>query len=348
MTLPQQLRTLGLLCLLAILPTAPPAWAWKVTTHQAVVVKAAQDLPDGDLKTILLANERYLRAGSMGPDIFYLPPFMAYNAYSDLAHYCKTERLALNMVSLAGSRGSQARAFAWGWFAHNIGDSVAHPWVNGFTGQTYRDLELSLPGAKDEALNLTQMGIEGWVDKRLFGEGFPDRAGRAIEVRAGYDAFLTYSFDETIQQLVVDAYTAPYQNEGCNARPFKPLTKEVVSDAGRNFAAMFGTLGFADFVLDIADPEILDLELKKLFLERQEDVQLVRTTRKDYVSRAVQYTSLRLLGAPLRSARASGGSTHWMNRVLKGSALLEECSMTVLSASAPISMSFPIRLSEGL
>lgn len=249
------------------------------------------DLPDGDLKTLLLANERYLRAGSMGPDIFYLPPFMAYNAYSDLAHYCKTDKLALNMVSLAESRGPQAKAFGWGWFAHNVGDSVAHPWVNGFTGQPYRDLVFTGPGAKDEALNLAHMGIEGWVDKRLFAEGFPDRTGRAIEVRAGYDAFLPYFSDETVQRLVVDAYTATYQNEGCNDRPFKPLTKEIVSDAGRNFAATLGTLGFADFVLDVSDPESLDLELKKLFLERQEDVQLVRMTWKDYINRTVQYTT---------------------------------------------------------
>lgn len=78
MTVSQQLRSLAFLCLLTILAGVQPVWAWKVTTHQAVAVKAAQDLPDGDLKVTLLANERYLRAGSMGPDIFYLPPFMAY------------------------------------------------------------------------------------------------------------------------------------------------------------------------------------------------------------------------------------------------------------------------------
>lgn len=222
MSPPLQLRSFGFLCLLTFL--AGPAWAWKVTTHQAVAVRAAQDLPDGDLKTVLLGNERYLRAGSMGPDIFYLPPYMAYGVYSDLAHYCLTDKLALNMVFFAEGRGPQAKAFAWGWFAHNISDSVAHPWVNGFTGQPYRDFEVSLNAARDDGLNLTHMGIEGWVDKRLFVEGLPDRAARGIEVKAGYDAFFPYVLDETIQQLVVDAYRLTYLKESCGGRPFTPPT----------------------------------------------------------------------------------------------------------------------------
>jgi hypothetical protein len=289
MSPPLQVRSFGFLCLMTFL--AGPAWAWKVTTHQSVAVKAARDLPDGDLKTVLLGNERYLRAGSMGPDIFYLPPFMAQNVYSDLAHYCLTDQLAQNMVFFAGGRGPQAKAFAWGWFAHNVGDSVAHPWVNGFTGQPYRDLRLSGRGAIDEAFNLTHVGIEGWVDKRLFAEGFSDRVARGIEVKAEYEAFLPFWLDENIQQLVVDAYRLTYLNERCDRRPFTPPTKELVSDAGRNFAVMLGALGVGDFVLDLVDLEVLDLELKKLALQRQEDVRLIRATWKDYVSRSVQYTT---------------------------------------------------------
>jgi hypothetical protein len=254
-------------------------------------VRAAQALPDGDLKTVLLANERYLRAGSMGPDIFYLPPFQPYNFFSDLAHYCKTNDLALNMLRLSAPRGEQARAFAHGWFAHNVADSVAHPWVNGFTGQPYGDpAATTKEGRKNFALNLTHMGIEGWVDKQLAAEGRPSLAERARSTRESYDAFEPYQ-EDVIQDLMVRAYETTYANEGCGARKFAPLKKEIVAKAARNFKMTLGATGVGDFVLDLSDIELLDLELKKLALQQLEDVKKIRATWADYVGRTIQYNT---------------------------------------------------------
>ena len=114
---------------------ADHAWAYKVTTHQVVAVRGAERLPEGDLKSLLLGNEQYLRAGTMGPDLFLLST----NGYpSDLAHYCKTDELAKSFLALSKGRSDRAQAFAYGWFSHNVVDSVAHPWVNGLASRVAR------------------------------------------------------------------------------------------------------------------------------------------------------------------------------------------------------------------
>lgn len=104
------------------LVVAPQASAWKVTTHMVVVTKAAARVEDSALREILLSNLDSLRAGAAGPDLFYFPyvlpsAFGEYPAYadphwvlntkfSDRAHYCSTNVLALNMISLAGNEPS--------------------------------------------------------------------------------------------------------------------------------------------------------------------------------------------------------------------------------------------------
>lgn len=117
------------------------ALAWTMATHQKAASGAATALPPGALRDLLLANEGYLRGGAVGPDIFYWAH--GSSLYSKLAHYCKTDELAKAM--LAAARSDQAKAFAYGWFSHNVADSVAHPWVNGYTGQPYEDLEIFDP-----------------------------------------------------------------------------------------------------------------------------------------------------------------------------------------------------------
>jgi len=131
----RSLVTLALLLLWAW--PADDLWAWSVTTHQIVAQRSIAQLPPGDLRDLLLQNEDYLQAGSLGPDLFYMPPMSGHGVFSDLAHYCQTNQLAGNMLSAAQS--PKAKAFAYGWFSHNVTDSVAHPWVNGFTGQPYVD-----------------------------------------------------------------------------------------------------------------------------------------------------------------------------------------------------------------
>jgi hypothetical protein len=116
-----------------------PVLAWKPLTHANEARKAAEALADDDpLKPILLQNREYLYAGSFGPDIyFFLVPFDE-TVLSDIAHYCKTGQLADNIRIRAEASGDPAlQAFAFGWTSHNVGDSVAHPWVNGFLGTAF-------------------------------------------------------------------------------------------------------------------------------------------------------------------------------------------------------------------
>ena len=138
-----------LVALALLLPWACPAdvSAWSVTTHQIVAQQSAAQLPPGDLRDLLLQNQDYLRAGSLGPDLFYMPPMSGHAVFSDLAHYCQTNQLAGNMLSAAQS--PKAKAFAYGWFSHNVTDSVAHPWVTGFTGQPYVDWGLQEGSSRD-------------------------------------------------------------------------------------------------------------------------------------------------------------------------------------------------------
>ena len=83
-------RSTVLVTLLAFLPSL--CWAWKPTTHQIEAVRGAELLdPSNPLRETLLSNERYLRAGSMGPDLWY-PTLPSLRQYSDLAHYCETTR----------------------------------------------------------------------------------------------------------------------------------------------------------------------------------------------------------------------------------------------------------------
>lgn len=191
--------------LLALLVVAQNAEAWKVTTHMVAAERGAKEVKDDALRALLLANLDFLRGGAVGPDIFYFPSsnlsfipqkLTGYHydpAFSDLAHYCQTDELARNMIDSAKS--DREKAFAYGWLAHNLEDSVAHPWVNGFVGAPFRI------GA---TLNWSQHGkLEGWVNKNVLeASDLPDTAiYRAIT--------LSYS-DPEIQALMVRAYAATY------------------------------------------------------------------------------------------------------------------------------------------
>jgi hypothetical protein len=207
------------------LAVADRAWAYKVTTHQVVAVRGAERLPDGALKSTLLNNEVYLRSGAMGPDLFLLPGGNPYP--SELAHYCKTDELAKSLISLSRSRSARAQAFAYGWFSHNIADSVAHPWVNGFTGQPYAPGGPSIEGLENLALNVTHIGIETWVDKQVFSQMGTSISTRYSQAKALVTAFDPFIDDDEIQQLLIDAYKETYGKQDCISRKYADSAKEM-------------------------------------------------------------------------------------------------------------------------
>ncbi|MCI0410164.1 MAG: zinc dependent phospholipase C family protein, partial [Acidobacteria bacterium] len=274
-------------CLGGALAFVDDAWAYKVTTHQVVAVRSAERLPDGDLKSILLGNELYLRSGAMGPDLFLLPGGSSYP--SDLAHYCKTDELAKNFLSLSKGRSGRAQAFAYGWFSHNIADSVAHPWVNGFTGKPYASPETTVEGIETFLLNMTHIGIETWVDKQIFtqvGTSIPRRYSQAKALVAAFNPFIN---DAEIQQLFIDAYEATYQKQDCIGKRYEKekLTKEEIAAAGRRFRAAIGADKFGPVVKDFVDPKLFELDLRLLVADAV--VREILRTWEDYLDRSVQY-----------------------------------------------------------
>ncbi len=174
--------------------------AYKVTTHMVAAQKAAELLPDSPLKTTLLGNMQYLRAGAVGPDVFYASVYLAH--YSDLAHYCKTDALATAMLAGAGG-DAQLKAFALGWYSHNVQDSVAHPWVNGFVGGSF---SLGFPGFNTAE---PHGAIEAWVNEQVLSQ-FPLSEGPfGLTV---VNSIGQYAFDRRIQNLVAAGFNNTYGN----------------------------------------------------------------------------------------------------------------------------------------
>src|SRR5262245_14675600 len=133
------------LCSAVIFANPVTCEAWKVTTHMAVA-EMAYARSDDTVRTRFAPHLRYLRAGAMGPDLFYFPPTVVnvpykapqhFGYWSNLAHYCQTDTLVRSLgANTAGD--PELLAFVYGWFGHNVQDSVAHPWVNGWTGGPFK------------------------------------------------------------------------------------------------------------------------------------------------------------------------------------------------------------------
>ncbi len=118
---------------------ASPVFAWKPTTHAMEVKRVIDSLPEDD-PLRQEENRRYAYAGAAGPDMFYFLIPDRDSILSDLAHYCKTDVLARKILEEAEKTGDpRLKAFALGWMHHTVGDSVAHPWVNGFVGFAFGD-----------------------------------------------------------------------------------------------------------------------------------------------------------------------------------------------------------------
>ena len=99
--------------IVVVLAVAPPADAWKVTTHMVAATKAVKQVDDADLRAVLESNVAAVRGRAVGPDVIYFTASFAQTlgagvgaykdrtAFSDMAHYCKTDQLAKNMIDLA-------------------------------------------------------------------------------------------------------------------------------------------------------------------------------------------------------------------------------------------------------
>lgn len=256
-----------------------PAWnaaAWKPTTHQEAAVAAAVSLdPSNPLRPELLANERYVRAGAIGPDLWYgAPVFMR---YSDMAHYCRTDELAKALRDTATT--AQERAFAYGWLSHNVADSVAHPWVNGFTGGPFRDFLPPWPSSLQ--VNLTHTAIESWVDGQLFAQLAPWPADKGHRAQLQFDAVGPY-FEAEIQDLLIAAYARTYRWGTCPEYAEAPLDRLRIEAGARGSWAFMAHSKLSQAKADV-DPvgagQLLDLYLWFL----------VQETWRDYLDRTVKY-----------------------------------------------------------
>jgi hypothetical protein len=215
---------IALSCLL-VCGSVPGAEAWKVTTHMVLAERAARGVEDLDLRDTLLSNLAYLHAGSIGPDLHYALP-LRNDSYSDLAHYCRTDALAGGMLRAAGA-DSRLRAFAYGWLSHNVGDSVAHPWVNGFVGDAFHgplDFLKPVPGT---SVNRNHGKLEAWVNARLLSDA---PAGAQAEFLR---AIKLYFDDTSLQDLIVKAYEAAYAGvRTCHGAPiYEPITRIKIQES---------------------------------------------------------------------------------------------------------------------
>ncbi len=182
---------------LGIAPRA--AFAWKPLTHADQARQAVAALPEDDpLKAKLAANIQYVYAGSSGPDIYYALLFDPASILGDLAHYCKTDELVENMKKAAGG-SPRLEALAFGWASHNVADSVAHPWVNGFVGAAFtggggRSL---IPGT----INHLHGQLEAWINRDFTG---------GMDQSAFELAIWLYATDPDVKSMVGQAFQDTY------------------------------------------------------------------------------------------------------------------------------------------
>ncbi len=182
---------------LGIAPRA--AFAWKPLTHADQARQAVAALPDDNpLMAKLAANIQYVYAGSSGPDIYYALLFDPASILGDLAHYCQTDALVENLKKAAAGN-PRLEALAFGWASHNVADSVAHPWVNGFVGSAFtggggRSL---IPGT----INHLHGQLEAWVNRDFTG---------GMDQSAFDLAICLYATDPDVKSMVGQAFQDTY------------------------------------------------------------------------------------------------------------------------------------------
>jgi hypothetical protein len=123
-----RLTTAAFAILLTLLSSRPPAHAFSVLAHQAVVDRSwdgtlvpeiRRRFPGADLTHA----RAYAYGGSHIADLGYFP--LGSKLFTDLLHYVRTGDFVTNLV--AAARDANEYAFALGALAHYVADTVGHP-----------------------------------------------------------------------------------------------------------------------------------------------------------------------------------------------------------------------------
>jgi len=190
-----QLATLLGVLVLGILANAPPALAWKPTTHVYLGQQALKDaLDDGkvsiyrvdygngkvlskigdypvdsDILSALKANPSQYRAGILGPDAYpdiltgqqvIHPEPKSTDPPSEIA--TSNSNAWLTSLWFATPPRGNDKAFVVGFLTHAAGDMYGHTFINNFTGAPFK---IAPPEGPENAIK--HILVEGYIDKRL-------------------------------------------------------------------------------------------------------------------------------------------------------------------------------------
>jgi hypothetical protein len=189
-----QFATLLGVLVLGILANAPPALAWKPTTHVYLGQQALKDaLDDGKVSiyrvdykngkvlskigdypvdsNILSALKAYpsqYRAGILGPDAYpdILTGQQVIHPESKLTNIASGSNAWLAYLwALTNTKGNntlQQKAFVVGYLTHAAGDMYGHTFINNFSGAPFK---LTPPEGPENGVK--HVLLEGYIDKRL-------------------------------------------------------------------------------------------------------------------------------------------------------------------------------------
>ena len=192
-----QFATLLGVLVLGILANAPPALAWKPTTHVYLGQKALNDaLDDGkvsiyrvdykngkvlskigdypvdsDILSALKANPSHYRAGILGPDAYpdiltgqmvIHPEPKNTDPPSEIEIVTSDSNAWLTSLWFATTPRGNDKAFVVGYLTHAAGDMYGHTFINNFTGAPFK---ITPPEGPENGIK--HILVEGYIDKRL-------------------------------------------------------------------------------------------------------------------------------------------------------------------------------------
>ena len=189
-----QLATLLGVLVFGILANAPPALAWKPTTHVYLGQQALKDaLDDGkvsiyrvdykngkvlskigdypvdsNILSALKANPSHYRAGILGPDAYpdiltgqmVIHPEPKSKDPSEIA--TSDSNAWLTSLWFATTPRGNDKAFVLGYLTHAAGDMYGHTFINNFTGAPFK---ITPPEGPENGIK--HILVEGYIDKRL-------------------------------------------------------------------------------------------------------------------------------------------------------------------------------------
>jgi len=185
-----QFATLLGVLVLGILANAPPALAWKPTTHVYLGQQALKDaLDDGkvsiyrvdykngkvlskigdypvdsDILSALKEYPSHYRAGILGPDAYpdILTGQQVIHPDPELTNIASGSNAWLTYLWTATNTQGNNKAFVVGYLTHAAGDMYGHTFINNFTGAPFKS---SPPEGPENGIK--HILVEGYIDKRL-------------------------------------------------------------------------------------------------------------------------------------------------------------------------------------